>query len=93
MAFESDKTMFEIYRERDFNKKFRLIIYTELNEHNKHTEINRAMDGESIYDGFLKDLTKNDGKKILTEIVSEMNNSGKVFSKEEIENRLKEFLV
>lgn len=93
MAFESDKTMFEIYREKDFNKKFRLIIYTELNEHNKHSEINKAIDGETIYDGFLKDLTKKDGKQLLVEIVSEMNNNGAALSKEDIEDRLKEFLV
>ncbi|HRE41656.1 MAG TPA: hypothetical protein PLG90_09995 [Ignavibacteria bacterium] len=93
MAFESDKTMFEIYREKDFNKKFRLIIYTELNEHNKHTEINRALDGETIYDGFLKDLTKNDGKKILAEIVKEMNENNKAYTKEEIDVRLEKFLV
>jgi hypothetical protein len=93
MAFESDKTMFEIYREKDFNKKFKCIIYTELNEHNKHAEINRAMDGESVFDGFLKDLTKKEGKKILTELIDEMNQKGTAYSSEEIKERLKEFLV
>lgn len=93
MAFESDKTMFEIYREKDFNRKFRCIIYTELNEHNKHSEINKAMDGESVFDGFLKDLTKKEGKLILTEIINEMNQREEAYSQEEIKERLKDFLV
>ncbi|HEX2788336.1 MAG TPA: hypothetical protein VHP32_10545 [Ignavibacteria bacterium] len=93
MAFESDKTMFEIYREKDFNRKFRCIIYTELNEHNKHSEINKAMDGESVFDGFLKDLTKKEGKKILADIINEMNQREEAYSQEEIKERLKEFLV
>lgn len=43
MKFESDKTMFEIYREHEYNREFRVILYTELNESNKHSEINRAL--------------------------------------------------
>lgn len=93
MAFESDKTMFEIYREKNFNKKFRCIIYTELNEHNKHAEINRAMDGDSVFDGFLRDLTKVEGKKVLMDILNEMNQRGEAFSQEEIKEKLKEYLV
>ncbi len=58
MAFESEKTMFEIYREREFNKKFKVVYYTELTEHNKEAEINHALNGETIFDGFIKDISK-----------------------------------
>ncbi len=35
MAFESDKIMFEIYRDTLYNKKYRVVYFTELNEHKK----------------------------------------------------------
>jgi hypothetical protein len=93
MAFESDKTMFEIYREKDFNKKFRVVFYTELTEHNKETEINRALNGETIFDGFLKDLKKENGKALIKDLLKEMNTSESAFSREEIIKKLGEYLA
>lgn len=92
MAFESDKTMFEIYREKEFNKKFRVVYYTELNEHNKEAEINRALKGETVFDGFLKDINKDSGKQLIKDLLKEMNTSGECFSDEEIKKRLGDFL-
>ncbi|MEO8446584.1 MAG: hypothetical protein ABI528_03770 [bacterium] len=92
MAFESDKTMFEIYREKEFNKKFRVVFYTELTEHNKETEINRALNGETIFDGFLKDNNKENGKGIIKDLLREMNSNQEGFTKEEIKIRLNDFL-
>ena len=93
MAFESDKTMFEIYREKEFNKKFKVVYYTELTEHNKEAEINHALNGETIFDGFIKDTTKERGKILIKEIVDEMNSAEKVFDKEEIKKRLSDCLA
>ena len=92
MAFESDKTMFEIYREKEFNKKFRVVYYTELTEHNKETEINRALNGETIFDGFLIDLNKDNGKIIIKDLIKEMNANGETIPREEIMKRLNGFL-
>lgn len=93
MAAVSAKSMFEIYRQKDFNRKFKLIIYTELNEHNKEAEINRAMDGESVFDGFLKDSKKEEAKKILKEILDEMNKKEEALSVNEINEKLAEYLA
>mgnify|MGYP006872391711 FL=1 len=93
MAAVSAKSMFEIYRQKDFNRKFKLIIYTELNEHNKEAEINRAMDGESVFDGFLKDSKKEEAKKILKEILDEMNKKEEALSEGEIKEKLSEYLA
>ncbi len=93
MAFESDKTMFEIYREKDFNKKFKVVFYTELTEHNKETEINRAMNGETIFDGFIKDNSKEQGKTIIRDILREMNSRNESLGKDEIKIRLAEYLA
>ncbi len=93
MAFESDKTMFEIYREKEFNKKFRVVYYTELTEHNKETEINRALNGETIFDGFIKDISKERGKILIKEIVDEMNSKNTAIEKNEIIKRLDDCLA
>lgn len=93
MAFESDKTMFEIYREKDFNRKFKVVFYTELTEHNKEAEINRALNGETIFDGFIKDSLKEKGKAEIRELIKEMNQNGEALPVNLIKNKLSEFLT
>lgn len=93
MAFESDKTMFEIYREKEFNKKFKVVYYTELTEHNKEAEINRALNGETIFDGFIKDNLKEPGKVIIKEMLNEMNSKAEPLNSDEIKKRLSEYLT
>lgn len=93
MAFESDKTMFEIYREKEFNKKFKVVYYTELTEHNKEAEINHAIAGETIYDGFIRDVSKEKGKIIIKEMIDEMNSMQSSIEKDEIVKRLEECLA
>ena len=93
MIFESDKLMFEIYRQKDFNRKFKVVIYTELNEHNKEAEINRALDGESIYDGFIRDNVKAEAKKVLAAMIDEMNKNLSPMKEEEITEKLKPYLA
>ena len=90
MAFESDKIMFEIYQDTLYNKKFRVVYYTELNENNKHSEISRAMSGNSYFNGFIKDYRKDEAKQIITEIIESLNEE-KLIPVEEIKSRLKEF--
>jgi len=91
MAFESDKIMFEIYKDTLYNKNYRVVFYTELNEHNKHTEISRAQVGEHYFDGFIKDYKKNESKKIIEDIVNELND-GKEIPINEVKDRLKDYL-
>lgn len=93
MSFASEKSMFEIYREKGFNKKFKFIIYTELNEHNKETEINRALDGDTVFDGFLKDSRKEEAKKVLKDMISEMNMNDNALSENAIREKLSEYLA
>jgi hypothetical protein len=90
MAFESDKIMFEIYKDTLYNKKFRVVYYTELNEHNKHSEISRALGGNSYFDGFIKDYKKQEAKQIIEEIVNSLN-EGTEISKEDIREKLKAY--
>jgi len=73
MAMESDKVMFEIYREATYTGKYRVVYYTELNENNKEWEINKAMSGEHFYDGFIKNYGKDEAKDIIDSLLKRMN--------------------
>ncbi|MGH9675199.1 MAG: hypothetical protein ACRD44_18665 [Bryobacteraceae bacterium] len=73
MAFESDKTMFEIYRETTYSGEYRVVYFTELQDHNKEIEINRAMAGEHFMDGFIRDYRKDEAKAIIDGMLSRLN--------------------
>jgi hypothetical protein len=87
MATPADRTMFEIYREAGYGRQFRVVYFTELDEHNKQQEIDRALAGEHVYDGFLTDLRKDAGKAKVAEIVQRLN-EGEKFGATEIEAHL-----
>jgi hypothetical protein len=80
MAMESDKVMFEIYRDATYTGKYRVVYYTELNENNKEWEINKAMAGEHFYDGFIKNFGKDEAKDIIDALLKRMNDGEKLSS-------------
>lgn len=90
MVFESEKIMFEIYKDTLYDKNFRVVYYTELNEHNKHQEINRAQAGEYFFDGFIREFEKDKAKEIIDRLVKNLND-GITYTKEQIKEMLKEF--
>jgi len=92
MAFESDKTMFEVYRETSYTGRYRVVYFTELQDHNKETEINHAMAGEHYLDGFLKNFGKDEAKQIIDGLLSRMN-SGEKISADEFSRALREHLA
>jgi thiaminase len=92
MAMESDKVMFEIYREAAYTGKYRVVYYTELNENNKEWEINRALSGEHFYDGFIKNYRKDEAKDIVDSILRRLNDGEKLTS-EDVESALSEFIA
>ena len=92
MAMESDKVMFEIYREAAYTGKYRVVYYTELNENNKEWEINRALSSEHFYDGFIKNYRKDEAKDIVDSILRRLNDGEKLTS-EDVENALSEHIA
>jgi len=90
--FESDKIMFEIYREAEYGQRYGVVYFTELNEHNKEKEINRAMAGEHFYDGFLKGTSNKSAKAAISEFIERLN-SGEPISPEQVEAGLGEYLA
>lgn len=92
MPSPSDRIMFEIYREADYDRRFRVVFFTELDEHNKEREINRAMAGEHFYDGFIKEISRDEGKRLLAEILRKLND-GERMEPAEVESRLASVLA
>ena len=92
MAFESDKVMFEIYREVEYTGQYRVVYFTELSDHNKESEINHALAGEHLYDGFIRNFRKDDAKQIIDGLLVRLN-SGESVGPHEIEAALGEHLA
>jgi hypothetical protein len=92
LAIQSDKVMFEIYREAEFGRRYRVVYFTELDEHTKDKEINDAMRGEHVFDGYLRNYTKQEGKRTVAAILERLN-SGEKLSVADIENDLKPFMA
>ncbi len=78
MAFESDKVMFEIYRETEYTGRYRVVYFTELQDHNKEREINHALAGEHFYDGFIKNYRKEEAKQIIESCLARLNSGEKI---------------
>jgi hypothetical protein len=91
-AIQSEKVMFQIYRESAFNRRFRVVYFTELDEHNKESEINDAMRGDHVFDGFLRNYTKEEAKRVVAEILTRLNN-GETISPAEIASQLQPFMA
>jgi len=73
MAPVDHKTMFEIYRETDYNRAFRCVFFTDLDEHNRGKEIARAAAGETVFSGFISDDRKPEARAEVEAIVEELN--------------------
>jgi hypothetical protein len=73
MPLESDRIMFEIYREGGFNRRYRVVYFTELDEHNKEHEINAALAGEHVHDGYLAGSRVAEAKRRIHELLGRLN--------------------
>jgi hypothetical protein len=91
MMMLDQKVMFEIYREPGYNRRYRVIYFTELGDANRESEINRAMDGDHYYDGFIKDWRKDEAKVIIAAWVERLN-QGEELDPKALEAELAEFI-
>lgn len=84
--------MFEVYRETAYSGDYRVVYFTELQDHNKESEINRAMAGEHLVDGFLANHTLEAGKRIVDEMLDRLN-QGESLTAEQFLDQLSEHLA
>ena len=90
MSLASDKIMFEIYKETAYTGGYRVVYFTELQDHNKESEISHAMAGEHFYDGFIKNYRKEQAKEVINKLLERLNGGEKV-SPAEIERQLQPY--
>lgn len=92
MAFESDKIMFEIYKETAYQGRYKVVYFTELQDHNKEFEISRAMAGEHFYDGFIRAFKKEEAKQAVAQVLERLN-SGEALTPAAVEEAMGPFLA
>ena len=90
-----DRTMFEIFRESDYNRSYPYIFYTDLDEHAREAEIARAANGETVFAGYLHDATKESARTVVETIVEQLNDADEdaVPSLDDIRVQLADFLA
>jgi hypothetical protein len=87
----SDKIMFEIYRTAPRDGAYRVIYFTELEEHEREREISRALHGEHVFDGYLSRAKRDEGKQAIQGLVQRLNN-GDQLGADEIRGQLAPFI-
>lgn len=86
------KIMFEIYRDPSYDREYKVVYFTELEDHNKEVEIGRALAGEHFYDGFIRADMREQAKDEIAAILHHLNN-GDCVSAAEVERHLSRFAV
>lgn len=86
------KIMFEIYKEKAYTGEYRVVYFSELDDHNKDIEIDRAMKGDHFFDGFILTLKKERAMKQIEDIVYRLN-EGETLDDQYLNKQLKEFLA
>lgn len=92
MTSASDKIMFEIYRERDGERVYRVVYFTDLDDHNKDKEINDAMNGDYYFDGFIALKSSPEAKSIIARTLTKLNN-GELVEAEQLRRELAPFVA
>lgn len=89
---ESDKIMFEIYKEGAYGERYHVVYFTELDDHDKDKEIDRALAGEHFYDGFIRNDQSEEAKEILESVLQRLN-EGDVVETSEVSHLLANYLA
>jgi len=88
----ADRVMFEVYREGSYNRKYRVVYFTELGDYNRDAEINRAMAGDHFLDGFLAEQHKDEAKAVIAQALTRLND-GEEITPAELEAELRGYLA
>ena len=86
------KIMFEIYKEKAYTGEYRVVYFSELDDHNKDIEIDRAMKGDHFFDGFILTLKKERAMKQIEDIVYRLN-EGETLDDQYLNKQLRGFLA
>lgn len=87
-----EKVMFEIFREAGYDRHYRVVYFTELGDHDREREINRALSGAHVFDGFFDASRIEDARTAVGEILERLNH-GEDRESVAIDTTLSPFLV
>ena len=87
-----DKIMFEIYKANDYTDEYRVVYFSELDDHNRDKEIDNAMKGDHFFDGFILTLKKERAMKQIEDILEKLND-GETLDDHYVNKQLEEFLA
>ena len=73
-----DKIMFEVYREGGYDRRYRVVYFTDLNDHNRDHELNRCLAGESFLSGYLSESSRKEARTIIRDALKRLNDGEEV---------------
>ena len=91
LAFESDKIMFEIFRDPTYSGRYQVVYFTELDDHNREQEFNHALRGEHFIDGFIRNFGKDEAKQAIQRLLERLNR-GESVTQQEAQTELRPFM-
>jgi hypothetical protein len=91
LMLDEKRIMFEIYRETEDDRRYRVVYFTELGEHERETEIGNAVRGDHVFDGFILSRTRARAKEVVLGILERLNR-GEAIDSSDIERELKPFI-
>lgn len=89
---DEKQIMFEIYREAVDDRRYRVVYFTELGEHERETEISNALRGDHVFDGFILSRERFRAKEVVAGILDRLNN-GMALDFTDIERELQPFMT
>ena len=67
------RIMFEVYREGGYDRRYRVVYFTELNDRDRDRELDRCLAGESFLSGFLAEASRRDARAVITSALERLN--------------------
>ena len=89
---DEKRIMFEIYRDAVDDRRYRVVYFTELGEHERETEISNAARGDHVFDGFILARERSGAKEAVAGILDRLNR-GAPLDSADIERELKPFIA
>jgi hypothetical protein len=90
--FAHQRVLFEIYREARYDRRYRVVYFTELNEHEREREIAHVLAGDHFHDGFLRADALPEAKRTIGRFLQRLN-SGEVVEAAVVAQALREYLA
>jgi hypothetical protein len=91
LMLDEKRIMFEIYRETEDDRRYRVVYFTELGEHEREAEIGNAARGDHVFDGFILSRARAQAKEVVLGILERLNR-GEAIDESDIERELKPFI-